>query len=224
MSRWFRFYDDSLNNRKVQDLPADLFKHWVNILCIASKHGGLLPSLADVAFGLRLAESKAALVVAGLAKRCLLDAVEGGYFRPHDWDTRQYKTDVTDPTNAERQQRYRDRKRVTVKTVTLPVTPAVTDKLPDTEAETDTDADADQRSLTSLQITTSEGQFVGDVKRKGWTKPRHCAVSRDKKRVFIWTDTPEWEAYAADFRAIHQQEPQPNSDGGKWFSAQGEAA
>src|SRR6185312_6510780 len=203
MSRWFRFYDDSLNNRKVQDLPADLFKHWVNILCIASKHGGVLPSLADVAFGLRLSESKAALVVAGLAKRCLLDAVEGGYFRPHDWDTRQYKTDVTDPTNAERQQRYRDRKRVTAKTVT----PPVTDKRPETEAETETEADGDQRSLTSLQITTSEGFSVEDVKAKGWTPPKHCAVSRDKKHVYIWTNTPEWDAYAADYRAVHQQEP-----------------
>jgi hypothetical protein len=216
MSRWFRFYEESLNNRKVQDLPPDLFKHWVNILCIASKHGGLLPSLADVAFGLRVSENKAALVVAGLAKRALLDPVEGGYFKPHDWDTRQYKSDVSN----ERVKQHRQRKR----NAECNVTHAITVTPPDTEAETDTEPEADQRTLTSLQITTSEGKFCENVKAKRRTPPRHCAVSRDKKHVYIETNTPEWEAYAADFRAVHRQEPQPNSDGGKWFNAQGEAA
>jgi len=31
--RWFRFYAESVNDPKVQRLPAHLFKTWVNILC-----------------------------------------------------------------------------------------------------------------------------------------------------------------------------------------------
>jgi len=41
---WFRFYNDALDNPKVQLLPSDLFKTWVNLLCIASRFGFLFLS------------------------------------------------------------------------------------------------------------------------------------------------------------------------------------
>jgi hypothetical protein len=37
----------------VQRLPGEKFKAWVNLLCIASKHDGVLPPVADHAFLLR---------------------------------------------------------------------------------------------------------------------------------------------------------------------------
>ena len=217
VDRWFRFYESAITHDKVRLLPSDTLRwQWVILLSVASKYGGVIPSLNVAAVNLNLKEQKAAQVIAALHRAELLDVVEDGYFKPHDWNDRQ----PTDATAAERKRRQRQKERdgrdshaVTTVTVT-----------PTEEREKSSEVEIDQQSLTSLQITTSEGNFVGNVKRKGWTKPRHCAVSRDKKHVFIWTDTPEWEAYAADFRAIHQQEPQPNSDGGKWFSAQGEAA
>jgi hypothetical protein len=95
VSRWFRYYDDALNDPKVQRLPGELFKAWSNILCVASKNGGVLPSVGDVAFGLRLTTSKAGGIVAELARAELLDPVEGGYFRPHNWNERQFKNDVS---------------------------------------------------------------------------------------------------------------------------------
>jgi hypothetical protein len=52
-ARWFRFYDDALNDPKVQKLSGDLFKAWVNILCLASKHGGELPAVNDNPEGVR---------------------------------------------------------------------------------------------------------------------------------------------------------------------------
>jgi hypothetical protein len=218
MSRWFRFYDDSLNNRKVQSLPPDLFKHWVNILCIASKHGGVIPSLAEVSFCLRMTDAKAALIIAALSKRALLDPVDGGYFRPHDWDERQYKSDISN----DRVKRHRERKRNAECNVTEAVT--VTPPETEAEAETETEAEADQPSSTHLPNTSSQRKFCEDVKSKGWTPPKHCAVSSDKKWVYIEKNTSEWEAYAADYRSVHKQEPQPNAHGGKWFSALGEAA
>lgn len=216
MSRWFRYYDDAMNDPKLLMLPDALFRAWVTLLCVASQHDGKIPSQQIAAICLRVNPRKAGEIVGALASGGLLDKVEGGYFEPHNWKKRQFKSDVSN----ERVKQHRQRKR----NAECNVTHAVTATPPDTEAETDTETEADQRSLTSLQITTSEGKFCENVKAKRRTPPRHCAVSRDKKHVYIETNTPEWEAYAADFRAVHHQEPQPNSDGGKWFAAQGEAA
>ena len=58
MSRWFRFYDGALNDAKVQRLPAPLFKAWVNLLCLASMHDGVLPPVADISFSLRIPEKE----------------------------------------------------------------------------------------------------------------------------------------------------------------------
>lgn len=127
MSRWFRYYDDALNDPKVQRLSGDLFKAWVNLLCLASQSGGTIKSLADAAFALRLPEAKAGSVVAQLANYQLLDPVKDGYFSPHNWDKRQYKSDVSN----ERVKRHR--KRECNVTSTVAVTP------PDTESETDTE-------------------------------------------------------------------------------------
>ena len=56
MSRWFRLYDDLLDDPKVQRLPAHLFKAWVNLLCLTSKSDGVLPPVADIAFRMRASE------------------------------------------------------------------------------------------------------------------------------------------------------------------------
>lgn len=110
-SQWFRFYNDVLNDPKVQQLPPDLFKHWVNLLCIASKHDGVLPDLCDVTFALRCDETTVTTVLERLHNGGLIDRVNGGgngwRYAPHGWDKRQFKSD----TSKERTQRYRDRRR-----------------------------------------------------------------------------------------------------------------
>lgn len=110
MTRWFRFYTGVVDDPKAQMLAPDLFKHWVNVLCIAAENDGELPSLSAIAFKLRLAEPKAAGVLAKLCSFGLLDKTEKG-FKPHNWDGRQYKSDTADETAVERMRRYRDRKR-----------------------------------------------------------------------------------------------------------------
>lgn len=57
---------------------------------------------------------------------------------------------------------------------------------------------------------------------KGWTPPRHGATSNRSGRVYIKTGTSEWDAYAADYRSVHHQDPIPNPHGGKWFKILGE--
>lgn len=109
MSRWFCFHDGALDDPKVQRLPPDVFKGWVNLLCLASKgdaHGDpSLPTLADIAFALRISEREADSLVTALMSAGLLDDTPGGLV-PHNWDARQHK----DRTVAERMRRYRAKK------------------------------------------------------------------------------------------------------------------
>ncbi len=124
MSRWFRFYDDTINDPKVLHLREDMRWHWVAVLCIASKNDGLLPPVADIAIMLRKTKSAVAAIIAGLVNAGLLDKTEHGY-EPHNWNGRQYKSDVS----TDRVKRFRQQQRN--------VSSAVSETPPDTEAETE---------------------------------------------------------------------------------------
>jgi hypothetical protein len=41
--KWLRLYSDVGSDPKVQRLPGDKFKAWINLLCVASQHDGILP-------------------------------------------------------------------------------------------------------------------------------------------------------------------------------------
>lgn len=110
MSRWFRFYDAAVDDPKVQSLSGDLFKAWVNLLCVASQNQGVLPSAKDMAFKLRLSEKKVADIIARLIDHGLIDNLDG-VTAPHNWDERQYRSDAKDATAAERMRRHRNKKR-----------------------------------------------------------------------------------------------------------------
>jgi hypothetical protein len=137
LSRWFRFYDDAINDPKVQRLSAEMFRAWVNMLCLASKYGGAIPK-ADIAFALRASDKGAQAIVDCLIERNLLDD-RGDIVTPHNWDGRQYKSDVTDPTAADRQKRYR-KSRNADRNAT--VTPTVTVTATRTETETEQKIDS----------------------------------------------------------------------------------
>lgn len=126
-NRWFRFYDGALDDPKVQSLPADLFKMWVNILCVASRHGGKIP-MDSLAFMLRTDEKRAKASLDELTKRGLIDVTDGGP-EPHNWAGRQHKSDVSN----DRVKRFRERTGNGVGNVTSTVT--VTP--PDTETDTE---------------------------------------------------------------------------------------
>jgi len=86
--RWFRFYDEVLDDPKVQRLPPALFKHWVNLLCLARRHEGKLPDDEAVAFALRLPSPKARGILAELQAAGLFDDRT-----PHNWRQRQFQSD-----------------------------------------------------------------------------------------------------------------------------------
>lgn len=91
---WFRFYHEVVDDPKVQRLAPPLFKHWVNLLCLAARNAerGTLPSLADLAFGLRLSEAKVRAILTDLEAAGLLDR-DGETLQVHGWTRRQKRSD-----------------------------------------------------------------------------------------------------------------------------------
>jgi hypothetical protein len=106
VSRWFRFYDDTLNDPKALKLTDSQFRGWVGLLCVASKHGGTFPPVEDLALMLRTTPQKVAALLVGLEKAELVDRDETGS-RPHNWNARQYKSDVS----TTRVKQFRERQR-----------------------------------------------------------------------------------------------------------------
>jgi hypothetical protein len=120
MSRWFRMYDEVLDDPKVQRLSGDDFKAWVNLLCLASRNDGKLPCAEDIAFALRIDAKKGAAVIGRLVSAGLLLA-EDDCFSPNKWNDRQYKSDVS----TSRVKRFRERSKT------------VSETAPDTETDTE---------------------------------------------------------------------------------------
>lgn len=137
MSRWFRFYDDAINEPKLLKLSDALYRAWVGVLCIASKNDGALPPTDDVALLLRMKPEKAEAVLVELIKAGLLDQDETGK-RPHNWNARQYKSDVSN----ERVARYRKRRGNGECNVTGNGTVTASETESDTEAETEQNKDS----------------------------------------------------------------------------------
>ena len=129
---WFRFYHEALDDPKVQCLDGDTFKHWVNLLCLCCRNGGLPRNVSQIAFSLRVPETVCLTVLERLSNAGLLDRANGGadgyHYAVHGWDKRQYKSD----TSTERVKRFRKRFR----------NDAVTayETGPDTETDTETES------------------------------------------------------------------------------------
>lgn len=102
---WFRLDDDVVNDPKVQRLSGDLFKAWVNLLCLASKGKGFLPDVRGIAFSLRTSVSKTEKIVGSLVEAGLIER-SGEALQPHNWAGRQFQSD----SSAERVRRHREKR------------------------------------------------------------------------------------------------------------------
>jgi hypothetical protein len=94
VARWFRSYVDKLDNAKVQSLSDAHYRAWDSLLCVACKYDGLLPPLRVFAFQLRRSQPVTAKLIEALVRAGLLVKTERG-IEPHDWNTWQYKSDVS---------------------------------------------------------------------------------------------------------------------------------
>lgn len=98
--QWFRFYSEALNDPKVQALEPQLFKHWINLLCVSCNSNGTLPeTFQEIAFLLRVSDNDAITVIERLHNATLIDRVNGGVngyrYAIHGWNKRQYKSDIS---------------------------------------------------------------------------------------------------------------------------------
>jgi hypothetical protein len=156
--QWFRFHHEALDDPKVQKLEPALFKHWVNLLCIACRNDGKFPAHADMAFALRIDEIGLESVLDRLLIAGLIGVHKGGangsYIAPNGWDKRQYKSD----TSNERVKRYRQRYR------NVTVTP------PDTD--TDTEVNTNVLTAKRRRVRASKPDGISDSLWRDWTNHR----------------------------------------------------
>lgn len=110
---WFRMYNEILNDPKVQSLPGDVFKIWVNCMCWANSLGhsdGKIGNVSETAFALRVTEATVSSAFHVLLQSDIL-ITDGETFHIKNWSKRQYKSD----NSYERVKRHRQRyKNVTV--------------------------------------------------------------------------------------------------------------
>jgi hypothetical protein len=148
MTRWFRVYDDLIDDPKVQRLDPTLFKTLINLWCLASANEGVIPAIDEIPFKLRMKPEKAQRMLSELRAAGLIDDDERRA-RPHNWDSRQFISDGS----TSRVKRFRERHR-NVSPAVLErhrnvspavlerhrnVSPAVFGTTPETETETETE-------------------------------------------------------------------------------------
>lgn len=147
MTRWFRVYDNLIEDPKVQRLSDSLFRGLVNLWCLTSQGEGLLPPIGDIAFKLRIKPAQAQKLLADLRNAGLIVDDETGT-HPHNWNGRQFKSDVSN----DRVKRYRQRK--------CNVTETVTVARPDTDTEQITEKkDAAPSGAQIILVPTPEKIF-----------------------------------------------------------------
>ena len=139
--RWWRAYDEAMDDPKLLKLSSDLFRSWFILMCIASKNGGVLPDMDDLAIGLRMTMPRAKRIVDELEHCGLLDNTDGT-LHPHNWNGRQFKSDVS----TERVKRFRNGKRN--------VSSAVSETPPETETETETETERKETSIRAVAKAT----------------------------------------------------------------------
>jgi len=191
MSRWFRFYDGALDDPKVQRLSPQVFKGWVNVLCLASKSKGKLPSLADIAFALRISDHEADTLMQALVSAGLIDDV-GGSMVPHRWYERQYE----DTTNAERQRKFRERKKEKTSVTRYAAVTTVTNNEPVTTEDTDTDTEKKKNiaptALSELCLVMSEESAKAVIEHRSRIKaPLTSRAAKALARKFSETGDPD---------------------------------
>lgn len=217
MTRWFRVYDDILDDPKVQLLTPELFKTWVNLLAVASRNGGKLPPAQQLAFALRLGAQDMQARLDELILAGLIDITTDG-MEPHNWSKRQWKSD----DSADRVRRHRTKKAqetqgngeatVTERDCNVDVTVTVTP--PDTESDTDTEReDTPLPPLQGGDPVALYEKIVANSQKNVANSPKPRASSgrhRGERLPSNWQLPPDWREWArvncfADDRAIADQ-------------------
>jgi hypothetical protein len=159
-TRWFRVYDEAADDPKLQMLSDKLHRCLFVCWCLASKHGGYLPPIAEIAWKLRKSEAATAAMIAELHDRGLLDE-EGTTFQPHNWPARQFQSDVS----TERVRAHRERQRNVSETPMKPFH-GVAETPPEAKAETETETEQKQNNLAPFPCASDFPKTDAAVRRR----------------------------------------------------------
>jgi hypothetical protein len=198
MKTWFKFHSSARESCKVQSLPPEIFKTWVNLLCLAAEigYGGepaVLPRRLDtLAYKLRLEESVLKKHLTRLVDDGLLQQTGDG-LTPHDWQEWQQPD-----TSAERMRRYRAKNSTISKSNKCDVTNVVGDVTAVTksnECDVTSDAGCDVCSVTPLRHVAEENSLEFSYTQNGSETGAHAvapggaphSLERPKRPNPVWT-------------------------------------
>ncbi len=155
-SRWFRVYHEAADDPKLIMLSDKLHRFLFTCWCLASKHDGYLPGVAEISVTVRKSPAAVVSMLAELHDRGLLDR-EAETFAPHNWMLRQYKSDVS----TQRVKAFRERNRNAHETLH--------ETFHETHNETVTSvsetAPEQSRTEQSRNRTDAPGSFVPETRR-----------------------------------------------------------
>jgi len=105
--RWFRFYHDWPFDPRIRGLRPELFRAWVEILCLASKQEprGTLPPVPEIALALRMRKDHVERYIGDLVALDLLQRSDSGAIEDPHWSSLQADSD----TSTKRVKRHRER-------------------------------------------------------------------------------------------------------------------
>lgn len=92
-NQWFRFYNEVLNDPKIQLLPLASFKVWVNALCVASganNSNGDIGTINDLSYAFRMSKEDTFSALEILLSNGLI-AKNGDGYHIVKWKSRQFK-------------------------------------------------------------------------------------------------------------------------------------
>lgn len=199
MTRWFRLYDEMLDDAKVQMLPPELFKTWINLLAVASRNNGALQPVTQLAFALRISPTDMQARLDELILAGLLDILPDGRIEPHNWKKRQWKSD----DSADRVRKHRAKKEQAKQ---AKCNDAVTVTATAPEAETDTDTETD---ITPLTPQGGQGDMPSNVRPiANWSQafaPKHSSIeiAADGSITLLNGTHAHWlESFGGDAEAL----------------------
>lgn len=116
--KWFRFYNDVVDDPKLMTLPLDAYRLWTQCLCVAShsEPRGTLPDLASLAFRVRSDPATLRPMIDTLIERKLITVSAKGNMSIYKWDYYQRPSD-----NAAARKRKQRNRASPPPTATLPL-------------------------------------------------------------------------------------------------------
>ena len=112
---WFRMHNRVLEDPQLQQMDAELFRFWVNLLAIANQHDdarrrGYLPKdMAPYAYTMHISEDTLMERIEELVSLGLLEQ-RHGRLRPKDWPRWQFASDSSTPRSQLSRERAGERR------------------------------------------------------------------------------------------------------------------